>query len=117
MINDSATHSFERVIVWKFDRFARNRYDSAIYKQQLKKNGVRVMSAMENLGDGDESILMEAMLEALAEYYSMDLRKKIKRGVRESVAKKQYRGGRLPFGYKAVDKKIVIDEKKAPIIQ
>ena len=61
MIADASKKQFERVIVWKLDRFARNRYDSALYKHKLKQYGVRVVSAMENVGEGDESILLEAL--------------------------------------------------------
>lgn len=50
MISDAQKKTFQRIIVWKLDRFARNRYDSAVYKQSLKKHGVRVVSAMENIG-------------------------------------------------------------------
>ena len=45
MIKDSSKGLFDIVIVWKLDRFARNRYDSAFYKATLKKNNVKVMSA------------------------------------------------------------------------
>lgn len=58
MIADAQKKQFERIVVWKLDRFSRNRYDSAIYKQQLRKQGVRVVSAMENVGEGDESIIL-----------------------------------------------------------
>ena len=51
MIADSDKHTFEGVLVYQLDRFARNRYDSAIYKAKLKKNGVRVLSAKENITD------------------------------------------------------------------
>ena len=117
MIADAPKKQFERVIVWKLDRFARNRYDSALYKHKLKQYGIRVISAMENVGEGDESILLEALLEAFAEYYSLDLKKKIKRGQRETIAKGRFCGGPVPYGYKAVDGKFVADEKTAPIIR
>lgn len=114
MITDAAKKQFDRIIVWKLDRFARNRYDSALYKHRLKQYGVRVISAMENVGEGDESILLEALLEASAEYYSLDLKKKIKRGQRENIAKGRFCGGPVPYGWKAVDGKLVLDEKTAP---
>ena len=117
MIADAPKKQFERIIVWKLDRFARNRYDSALYKHKLKQYGIRVISAMENVGEGDESILLEALLEASAEYYSLDLKKKIKRGQRESIAKGRWCGGPVPYGYKPVDGKLVADEKTAPIIR
>lgn len=117
MITDAAKKQFQRVIVWKLDRFARNRYDSAIYKHKLKQHGVRVISAMENVGEGDESVLLEALLEASAEYYSLDLKKKIKRGQRENISKGRFCGGPIPYGYKHVEGKLVIDEKIAPIVR
>ncbi len=117
MIADAPKKQFEKVLVWKLDRFARNRYDSALYKHKLKQSGVRVISAMENVGEGDESILLEALLEASAEYYSLDLKKKIKRGQRESIAKGLYCGGPVPYGYMLVDKKLCIDERTAPNIR
>ena len=63
MIKDSYRKVFDSVIVWKVDRFARNRYDSAYYKNILKKNGVKVISAKEHIGEGSEGIILEAMLE------------------------------------------------------
>ncbi|GHU86530.1 hypothetical protein FACS1894198_6630 [Clostridia bacterium] len=72
---------------------------------------------MENIGDNPESILLEALLEASAEYYSVDLSQKIKRGMYESALKGKFTGGIIPFGYKVVDQKLVVDEEKAPIIR
>lgn len=59
MIADSEKRLFDVVLVWKLDRFSRNRYDSAHYKHILKKNGVRVMSVKENISDGPEGIILE----------------------------------------------------------
>ena len=100
MIADARKQEFQRVIVWKFDRFSRDRYDSAIYKHKLKQCGVRVLSAMENVGEGDVSIILEALLEASAEQYSLDLSKKVLRGQRESRLKGTFLGGLTPIGYK-----------------
>ena len=72
MIKDSYKHAFDCIIVWKLDRFARNRYDSAHYKSLLKKNGVKVISAKESIGEGSEGILLESVLEGMAEYYSVE---------------------------------------------
>lgn len=117
MIEDAAKRQFEMIIVWKLDRFARNRYDSAIYKAKLKKYGVRVVSAKENITDAPEGIILEGLLESMAEYYSANLSQNVKRGLRESADKGQFCGGIIPYGYKVVDKKLVPDEKTAPIIR
>lgn len=116
MIHDAESHQFQIVIVWKLDRFARNRYDSAMYKRILKKHGVRVVSAMENISNSPEGIILEGMLEALAEYYSANLSENIKRGQQESIKKGLFPGGAPPMGYKIVDHKLVPDERFAPIL-
>lgn len=66
MIKDGAKQQFDTVIVWKFDRFACNRYDSAHYKSILKKNNVRVLSATESISQGAEGIILESVLEGMA---------------------------------------------------
>ena len=117
MIADAPKKQFDQIIVWKLDRFARNRYDSAIYKHKLRQSGVKVVSAMENIGDNPEGILLEALLEASAEYYSVDLSEKVKRGQRESREKGLYLGGAVPMGYRSVGKRLVPDERVAPQIR
>lgn len=86
MIKDSEKGLFDIVLVWKLDRFSRNRYDSAIYKKRLKNNNVRVMSAMENITDTPEGVLMESVLEGFAEYFSRDLSQKVQRGMDAKTA-------------------------------
>ena len=71
LIKDSGKRLFDMIIVWKLDRFARNRYDSARYKTALKKNGVQVVSATEVISDGAEGIILESVLEGYAEYLSL----------------------------------------------
>ena len=117
MIADAPKKQFQTVIVWKLDRFARNRYDSAIYKAKLKKYGVRVVSVMERIQDNPEGIILEGMLESMAEYYSANLSVNIQRGQRESIAKGRFCGGAVPYGYKAVDGKLIENEKTAPVIR
>ena len=98
-IKDSAKGLFDVVLVWKLDRFARNRYDSARYKNILKKNGVKVISARENISEGSEGIILEAMLEGYAEYYSAELSEKVIRGLTDNALKCKYNGGTVPMGY------------------
>lgn len=99
MIKDSEKGLFDTVIVWKLDRFARNRYDSAHYKSILRKNGVKVISATEMISDTAEGVLLESMLEGMAEYYSAELSEKVVRGLTENALKCKYNGGVLPIGY------------------
>ena len=118
MIADSSKHDFEVIIVWKLDRFARNRYDSAHYKAQLRKNGVKVISATEAISEGAEGVLLESVLEGMAEYYSKELSEKTLRGMTENALKCKSNGGRMPIGLKPNENgDIVIDEEYAPIVR
>ena len=99
MIKDSGKRLFDIVIVWKLDRFARNRYDSARYKATLKKNGVKVVSATEIISEGAEGIILESVLEGYAEYYSADLSEKVIRGMTDNALKCKFNGGTMPIGY------------------
>ena len=115
MVEDSKLHLFDVVIVYQLDRFSRNRYDSATYKAKLKKNGVRVLSARENISDDASGVLMEAVLEGMAEYFSAELSQKVRRGMDISAHKALSTGGRIPFGYKVgADKRYILDADKAP---
>ena len=117
MIRDSDKQPWEAVVVWKLDRFARNRTDSALFKFRLRKNGVRVISATEAISEKPEGIILEAVLEGMAEFYSADLSQKITRGMRESALKCHSIGGHVPLGYKIENHKLVIDPNTAHIVQ
>lgn len=119
MITDSGKGLFEGVLVYQLDRFARNRYDSAVYKKKLQKNGVRVLSAKENIADDPSGILIESVLEGMAEYYSAELALKIKRGMDINGEKCLVTGGGTALGYKVdkAAKKYVIDEDTAPVVR
>lgn len=117
MVKDSAKGLFDVVLVWKLDRFARNRYDSAHYKAILRKNGVKVVSAKETISEGPEGIILESMLEGYAEYYSAELSQKVTRGMTENALKARYNGGTMPLGYTVdKDKHYAIDPNTAPIV-
>ena len=117
MLQDSAKKEFDYVLVYKLDRFARNRYDSAINKATLKKNGVKVLSACEQITDSPEGIILESMIEGMAEYYSAELSQKVKRGMRESCIKGNAAGIQPIFGYCIVDKKYQIVPHEAEIVR
>ncbi len=118
MIKDSGKRLFDMIIVWKLDRFARNRYDSARYKTALKKNGVKVVSATEVISDGAEGIILESVLEGYAEYYSADLSEKVVRGMTENALKSKYNGGTRPIGYLIdSDQHFQLDPLTAPFVR
>ena len=117
MIADSAKKLFQAVLVYQLDRFSRNRYDSATYKAKLKKNGVRVLSARENISDDASGILMESVLEGMAEYYSVELAQKVKRGMNLNAEKGLSNGGTIPLGFRIVDKRYHLDHDVVPFVR
>lgn len=117
MIKDSEKHQFEAVIMYTLDRFARNRYDSAIYKAKLKKNGVRVYYAKQPLPDTPESIILESVMEGYAEYYSENLARNVRRGLQEN-ALNGIAMGKTILGYrKNADRRLEIDEIGAEAVR
>lgn len=119
MIQDSSKRLFDVVIVHKLDRFARNRYDSAHYKRILKKNGVRVESVLEHLDNSPESVVLESVLEGMAEYYSLNLAREVRKGMLENAEQGIHTGGLPPYGLMIdpVTRKIVIDPKRYKAVQ
>ena len=119
MIKDSGKKIFDVVLVWKLDRFARNRFDAVNYKYQLEKNGVHLVSAMEPISQGPEGIMVESMLIGMAEYYSAELALKVARGERENALQCKYNGGVVPLGFTIgkEDRLYHIDPETAPIVQ
>lgn len=119
MIAESASGEFDTVLVYALDRFARDRYDAAVYRKKLKDNGVRILSVTQPIDDSPEGVLIESLLEGLAEYYSKNLARGVMRGMRENAINCKAVGGICPTGY-TIDRstmKYVIDEEKAGIIR
>ena len=118
MIEDSRKKQFKYVIVWKMDRFSRNYYEAAIYKNKLKQNGVRVLSVTEAIGDNKESILVESLLDSIAELYSRQVSENTRRGMAEAARQGKTTGGNIATGYRISElHTLSVDEKTAPIIR
>lgn len=118
MISDSANGSFDYIIVWKLDRFSRNKYDSVIYKAKLGKNDVSVISATEPIDDSPEGVLMEAIFEGFSEYYVKELSVKTVRGMSENLIQNKSNGGSPTWGYIIDENKhFTIDPINAPIVK
>ena len=117
MLSDTAKKQFQVIILWKVDRFGRNREEITFNKYRCKKNDVRVEYVAENVPDSPEGVILESVLEGMAEYYSLQLSQNIRRGQYEGAKKHNVLSGNIPLGYKAVDKKYVIDESTAPVIK
>lgn len=117
MMRDSERHFFRAVILWKMDRFARNRYDSAMYKYKLKKNGVRLFYAKESIPEGPEGIILESVMEGYAEYYSENLSQNVKRGNYDSALEMKTLGVRVYGLRKSADDHFEPDPATAPVVR
>ena len=119
MVKDSEKENFDMVIVHKLDRFSRDKYDSVYYKKRFLKNGVKVVSVTEQLDDSPESVILESVLEGMADYYSKNLAREAMKGMKETAYKCQHTGGTPPLGYD-VDKetrKYIINKKEAKAVK
>ncbi len=117
MLRDSKRRQWSVVIVYKLDRFARNKYESVVNRKKLTDNGVELVSAMENIPDTPEGKLFLAVIEGFNEYFSEDLKQKVNRGLRESWLKGNATGGKDIFGWDLKDKKYHINEAEAAVIR
>ena len=118
MIEKSAEKAFRYVLLYKLDRFSRNKYDNAIYKHKLEKNGVKLVSATENIPEDPSGILLESVIVGLAEYYSAELSEKVLRGQTQNALELKWPGGVVPLGYKLDNEKhLIIDDEKALIVK
>lgn len=117
MIKESKNKAFGYVLVYKYDRFSRDRLNSLLYKRDLKKNGVKVISVTEYISDDPQGILFESIIDGYSEYYSAELAQKVRRGNRESRMKGLFTGGPVVYGYKIVDKKYQIVPEEAEVVK
>ncbi len=114
MIADSERHKFDAIIVWKVDRFGRDREEIALNKIKLKRNGIKLLYAKEVIPDGPEGIILESLMEGLAEDYVADLLHKVTLGLHESALKGLAVSGKAAFGYSiSPEKKYVVNEEEA----
>lgn len=117
MLRDCERGVFKAVICWKMDRFARNRYDSAMYKYRLKKNGVRIFYAKESIPEGPEGIILESVMEGYAEYYSENLSQNVKRGYYDSALELKTLGQKVLGLRKGPDGRFEQDPTTAPVVR
>lgn len=118
MIKDAEKGLFEKVIVHKLDRFSRDKYDSALYKRKLKQYGVKLVSVTEQLDDSPESVILESVIEGMAEYYSKNLARETMKGLKENAYKTLHTGGKPPLGYDIdSEKKYIINHKEAESVR
>jgi DNA invertase Pin-like site-specific DNA recombinase len=119
MLREAETGSFDVVLVYQYDRFSRNRRESLNNEFILQTLGVKLVSINERIDEEDSSsVIIKGMFESLAEYYSKDLSRKVKRGIKESIIHRKSIGGVRWLGYKTdAEMKFYIDESEAETVR
>lgn len=118
MIRDAQLGTFSAILVHKFDRFSRNRYDFAVYRHELERCGVRLIAVAQDFGQSVEAELMEGLMQEWAAYYSRNLSNEVKKGHRENALAALHNGGYAPFGYRVgADQRLELDPQRAPYVR
>lgn len=118
MMRDAESEIFQCVVVHKLDRFSRDQFDSAYYKRHLKRHGIKLFSVLEHLDDSPESIILESVLEGMAEYYSKNLAREVMKGLKENAMQCKHTGGLPPLGYDLTPEKTYkINETEAQAVK
>ncbi len=117
MMNDSAYGEFDVMVTHKFDRFARNRMEAALVKHHLMQNNVRIEYVEYRIDGSPESVMLEAVMEGQAEFFSLNLSREVIKGQTENVHQGKYNGGPVPLGYDIVNGFYSINEKEAQVIR
>lgn len=118
MLADASKGVFQAILIYKYDRFSRNRYSFAVWETKLKKHGVKVISARENVAEGAAGIVLKSVLQGMAEWYSVDLSEKVTRGMKENALKAKWTSGTVPFGYtRDAEQRLIIDPERGEYVR
>ena len=95
--------AFDTIIVHSFSRFFRDQFQFEFYLRKLAKNGVRVVSITQVLGDDPASEMMRRIMTLFDEYQSKETAKHTLRAMNENARQGFWNGARPPIGYRVVD--------------
>lgn len=93
---------FDCIIVHSFSRFFRDQFQLEFYVRRLAKNGIRLTSITQDLGDDPMSVMMRQIMALFDEYQSKENAKHTLRAMRENARQGYWNGSRPPFGYRIV---------------
>ena len=116
LVSDLKKHPVDLVLVHKLDRFARDRYDAAIYSRAIRQRGARLIAVAQDYGDGPESVILEALLQGMAEYYSLNLATEVIKGIKVKIRKGLHACGPAPFGYRLESGRLIVNPLEAHYI-
>ena len=113
MLADAKNHKFNILLIHKYDRVARSLEEHVRLSKLLDKEQIPIIAVAQNFGQSIEGDFAKQMMWVLSEYYSKNLAKEVRKGHREVALKGLHNGGPAPFGFRLVDRKLVIEESEA----
>jgi DNA invertase Pin-like site-specific DNA recombinase len=78
---------FDVILVHSFSRFFRDQFQLEFYVRHLAKNGIRLISITQDLGDAPMSVMMRQILALFDEYQSKENAKHTLRAMRENAGR------------------------------
>lgn len=118
MVEDGKNGDFDLIITKEITRFARNTLDSIQYTRELLSNGVAIFFQNDNINTLDEdSELRLTIMSGIAQDELRKLSSRVKFGHQQAIKSGVVIGNSRIFGYKKENKRLVIDEKEAPMVR
>ena len=117
MLRDVKKHTFDTILIHKYDRVARSLVEHANLEKRLNEEGIELIAVGQDFGTSSEAKIMKALMWSMSEYYSDNLASETKKGLRETALKGLHNGGYAPFGYEVVDRRYVINELEAAYVR
>lgn len=117
LLKDAASHRFDVILVYKYDRVARDLYEHASLDKYLRDLRIELIAVTQNFGASTEAKIMKALTWVTAETYIDNLAVEVRRGKKERALKAEHNGGYPPFGYDVVDRKYVINDMEAQYVR
>ena len=117
MLRDIKKHTFNTILIHKYDRVARSLYEHVNLEMRLEKEGIALIAVGQDFGSSSEAKIVRALMWSLSEYYSDNLAGETKKGHREVALKGLHNGGVAPFGYDVVEQKYVINDLEAAYVR
>jgi site-specific DNA recombinase len=90
------------IVVHSFSRFFRDQFQFEFYVRKLAKNGVKLVSITQDLGDDPMSVMMRQIMTLFDEYQSKENGKHTLRAMNENARQGFWNGARAPIGYRIV---------------
>lgn len=115
MLVDASKHGFDHVVIYKVTRIMRNRDEMALARITLKKHGVDILYAGEQIGDGSSGVLQLGLLEMLAEWESVLISERVRDGIRKNASEGKANGHTL-YGWDIQGGYYVVNEAQRAVL-